>query len=159
METEKMVELYQNIANTVNEIIPEEWVKVFIYAEVLEDVSKVTFHYITKSGDNPINMLEIPELFDLDENEIDELRYKLNDYFEELWSEFHNNNQEPWTNLTMYLDNTGDFKIDYSYEDLSDADDYERSIIWEHKYLGITPDDEDDKKFLDNYLKATEGKE
>ncbi|WP_308457641.1 immunity protein YezG family protein [Paenibacillus polymyxa] len=39
----KIAELYQDIAITVIEIIPEEWSKVFIYAEVQEDVGKSSF--------------------------------------------------------------------------------------------------------------------
>lgn len=158
MGTKKMVEIYQNIVRTVNDIIPEDWNKVYIYAEVQEDVSKVIFHYFPESGNRPINMLDIPEMFELNESEFDENRYKLSECFEELWNEFFNTNQEPWSNITMYLDSTGKFHIDYRYDDLSDADDYERSIVWEHKYLGIVPDDDDDRKFLENYLKSVEGK-
>jgi hypothetical protein len=39
------------------------------------------------------------------------------------------------------------------YTDLSDASDYNRQIIWEYKYLGIMPEDEDDKKVVEEYIK------
>ncbi|WP_336047137.1 immunity protein YezG family protein [Solibacillus ferritrahens] len=52
----------------------------------------------------------------------------------------------------MIFNSEGKFKIDYDYEDLSEADDYERRIIWKHKYLNLLPEDEDDKKFLEEYL-------
>lgn len=43
METEKMGELYQQIAEGINEIIPSEWEKVILYAEILDDSSEVFF--------------------------------------------------------------------------------------------------------------------
>ncbi|MDI5790415.1 DUF600 family protein [Bacillus licheniformis] len=66
---------------------------------------------------------------------------------EKLWYEFKNSDQETWTSLSMIIHSDGEFNIDYDYEDLSDADDYERRIVWEHKYLGLWPEDEDDKEF------------
>lgn len=139
METERMAELYQQIAEMVNDIIPEEWIKVFVYAEVQEDVSKVDFYYYPEGKENPVYVLEIIDLFEIDEDYLDNLRNKLSDCFEELWNEFVRNNENVWTNLTFILDRTGVFKIDYEYEDLSEVDDFERQVIWRFKYLGIEP--------------------
>ena len=38
METKKMAEIYGKIANKVNDIIPDEWGKVWLYGEVLVDI-------------------------------------------------------------------------------------------------------------------------
>lgn len=65
---------------------------------------------------------------------------ELIDNLEELWTEFQNEGQEVWTSLIMKCDNTGKFKIEYDYSDLSEADDYEKKIIWEYQYLGIVPE-------------------
>lgn len=159
MDTEKLNQIYQEIATTVIEIIPEEWEKIYIYSEIQEDVSKVTFYYYSKEKDIPIHVIKIPEIFDIDEDVIDQQRYKLYDYFEELWNEFIKTGQDPWTSLTMYLDNSGEFKIDFEYDDYSHLDDYEKSIIWKYRYLTITPEDEDDKQFLEEYLKSLEANE
>lgn len=151
-----MVEIYQEIAVKINEIIPEGWDKVFAYAEVQEDVSKVGFYYYPEGKDTPIHVLEIVELFEIDENEIDQLRYKLSDLFEELWREFLKSNQEAWTNLTFILESTGQFKIDFDYEDLTEVDDFERQIIWRYKYLGIEPPVEKKRarKIYEKYLEG-----
>ncbi|WP_425415412.1 immunity protein YezG family protein [Paenibacillus glacialis] len=79
------------------------------------------------------------ELFEVDKDHVDQLRYKLSDFFEELWKESVQNNQDVWTSLTFILDSTGDFKIDFDYEDLSEVDDFERQVIWRYKYLGLEP--------------------
>ncbi|MFE4706370.1 immunity protein YezG family protein [Peribacillus simplex] len=42
---------------------------------------------------------------------------------------------------------------DYNYEDLSDADDHERRVIWEYTRLGLLPESEYDKSILEEYLK------
>ncbi|WP_251539409.1 immunity protein YezG family protein [Peribacillus frigoritolerans] len=55
------------------------------------------------------------------------------------------------TNLTFTLESTGKFKVDYDYEDLSDADDHERRVIWEYNRLGLLT--EYDKIILEEYLK------
>lgn len=124
-----MVEIYQEIAVKINGIIPEGWDKVFAYAEVQEDVSNVGFYYYLEGKDTPIHVLEIVELFEIDENEMDQLRYKLSDLFEELWRDFLKSNQEAWTNLTFILESTGQFIIDFDYEDLTEVDGFERQII------------------------------
>ena len=45
METKKMAEIYGKIANKVNDIIPDEWGKVWLYGEVLDDSSEVYFYF------------------------------------------------------------------------------------------------------------------
>lgn len=42
-----MGELYQKIAEQINEIIPSEWEKVALYAEILDDSSEVYFFFST----------------------------------------------------------------------------------------------------------------
>ncbi len=150
---EKLGQIYQKIASTLDETIPEEWDKVYMYGEIGEGVRKSYFNYYPKGTNESVYSHNIPEEFEISEDEYDKLWYKLLDNLTELWQEFKNNGQEVWTNLTFILDSTGKFKIDYDYTDLSDADDMERHIIWDYKYLGIEPEDEDDKEFLAEYLK------
>jgi hypothetical protein len=71
----------------------------------------------------------------------------------DLSEEFKQNNQEQCTNLTFTLESTGKFKVDYDYVDLSDADDHERSVIWEYTHLGILPESEYDTSILEEYHK------
>lgn len=50
METQKMGELYQKIAEHLNEMIPFQWKKIVLYAEILDDSAEYTFilqHQIT----------------------------------------------------------------------------------------------------------------
>ncbi|TYQ14662.1 UNVERIFIED_CONTAM: uncharacterized protein (TIGR01741 family) [Acetivibrio alkalicellulosi] len=153
---EKLNEIYGKIAETLNETIPEEWDKVYVYGEILEDVQKGFFNYYPKSSNLSVYSHDIPNLFEVSKDEYRKMWNQLLEDLEELWCEFKNNGQEQWTNLTFILENNGKFKIDYDYTDLSDADDSERHLIWNYKYLGIMPEDEDDKQIVEEYIKTQE---
>ncbi|WP_374720044.1 antitoxin YezG family protein [Parageobacillus toebii] len=159
MDETKLDSIYQAIAQNIVETIPEDWTKVYLYAEITEGVHKSYFFYYPVRSDEPAYSHDIPELFDIDENEYDELWYQLLDLLQELWNEFKINSNQPWSNLTLILDNEGNFKIDYSYDDLSKVDPHEQQIIWEYKYLGLIPEDDDDKEFLKEYLNSIKEKD
>ena len=135
METKTMEEMYQQIANTLVNIIPEEWSQIFLYAEYREGYKKVFFYYYTQSQKKPIYSLDIIDSFDISEEEFEELENDLYDCFTKLWEEFMKQGQEQWTNLTFILDNTGKMKINYGYEDVSELSSIEKQDRWEAKYL------------------------
>ncbi len=151
MIEENLGVLYEKIAQTIVDTIPEEWLKVYLYGELTDDVRKSFFFYCPTEG-SPVYSHDIPEVFNIERAEYKRLWRQLLNDLQELWHEFKNNGHEPWTSLTLIFDHSGDFKIEYNYEDLSEANDNERQIIWEHKYLGLIPKDEDDKRFLDAFL-------
>lgn len=150
---EKLNEIYGKIAETLNNTILEEWDKVVMYGEVLEDVSEAFFNYYPAGSKKSIFSHDIPRLFNMSDEEYNQLWLQLLDNLEELNNVFIQNRQEAWTNLTFILESDGKFKIDYDYTDLSDADDVKRHIIWDYKYLGIIPENTNDKKVIDEYLK------
>ncbi|MGE7760400.1 immunity protein YezG family protein [Peribacillus sp. NPDC097895] len=43
--------------------------------------------------------------------------------------------------------------VNYVYEDISNADDHERRVIWEYTRLDLLPETEYDKSILEEYLK------
>ncbi|MGT4652519.1 immunity protein YezG family protein, partial [Bacillus cereus] len=59
---------------------------------------------------------------------------------------------------TLQLDKTGNFSIDYGYEDILSIGLYgiQRRTVWEYKTFGILPEDEKDKEAVLNYLKNKE---
>ncbi|MBD8035070.1 DUF600 family protein [Solibacillus sp. Sa1YVA6] len=159
MDENKLNSIYQNIAQIVVETIPEEWSKVLIYGEITEDTGNTFFFYYPINNNSPIHSHNIPNMFGIEKEEYKERWRILLNSLEELWYEFKNNNQEPWTNLTFIFNSEGELKIDYDYEDLSEANDYERRIIWKYEYLGLIPEDEDDQEFLESYLQSIKEKE
>lgn len=67
MKTEKMGEIYQQIAEGINEIIPSEWERVILYAEILDDSSEVFFYFNTPHSEDFIYSLNIPDHYHVSE--------------------------------------------------------------------------------------------
>ncbi|MBA4548381.1 antitoxin YezG family protein [Thermoactinomyces intermedius] len=145
--------LYQQIGETIVEMIPEEWEKVYLYGEVNEGFCYSFFYYYPENSTSPVYYMDIPKRFHIDQSEFDKVLFQLFDHLEELWETFKKHDQEPWTNLTLYLDSSGKIKIHFDYEDLSDANPLHRRIIWKYRYLGMIPEEQEDREFLEEYLK------
>lgn len=149
-----MGQLYQQIAEQLNEMIPCEWTKIILYAEILDDSSEVYFFFNTLQSEENIYSHDIPKQFDVSKKIYVSLLIELQELFEELREEFKANNQDIWTNLTLKLYNTGKFSIDYDYTDViaSDLNGTQRQMIWEYQNLGILPEDGNDKEFVISYF-------
>lgn len=149
-----MPDLYQLISQNLNDIIPCEWTKIYLYAEVLDDSTMVLFHFRTPENNQIIYSQDIPSHYNVSKDIFKTLLRELRELFEELRTEHRNNNNDVWTNLTLTLDSSGEFQLDYNYDDIlaSELDGYERIAIWEYKNLGILPEDEEDQEFVISYL-------
>ncbi len=135
MKTKIMEQTYQQIANTLLNIIQEDWKQVLLYAEIREGYKKVYFYYYPESGGSPVYSLDIVELFNMVEDEYDGLENELYQNVSRLNEEFLEQGQKKWTNLTFILENTGKMNINYGYDDLSQLIPVEKQEQWEAKYL------------------------
>lgn len=106
-----MGQLYQQIGKHLNEIIPSEWTKIFLYAEILDDSSEVYFFFNTPQSEEYIYSHDIPKQFDVSKKIYVSLLIELQEFFEELREEFKANNQDIWTNLTL----NQEILIEYDY--------------------------------------------
>lgn len=156
MDSNNTNNLYQDIAENVISTIPEEWSKVYVYGEVVEGSQTAYFYYYPQGSDHPVYSHDIPEHFEVSEIVYTEQWHQLLDSIQDLWRAFKDNEQEPWTNLTFKFDRTGEFNIEFNYEDLSEADPHERKIIWKYKYFGIVPKSNSGKRHLEKYLEHVE---
>jgi uncharacterized protein (TIGR01741 family) len=155
MDTEKMEELYQQIGETLVEIIPEEWSKILLYAQVNEGSTSVYFYYYPMGKKEPEYCHDIHIKWDMPEDEYDRLEMKLFDLFNDLWNKFKTQKQEQWTNLTLTLESSGNIDINYDYTNVEDNDPYEDQVIWCYKNLGFMPDKsrKRDIQIIQEYLK------
>ncbi|WP_317849225.1 immunity protein YezG family protein [Sutcliffiella horikoshii] len=135
INTEKIEHLYQSIANIVNDMIPEEWEKILLYAEIREGYKKCYFYYYSTSSSEYIYSLDIPDLFSMDDEEYDRLEDEMYDAFLQLQQEFKNQGQEEWTYLTYTLNHKGKVNIKYNYEDVSEISPVEKQNRWEKENL------------------------
>lgn len=150
---------YQQIAQLVNDMIPEEWERVYIYGEMEKDGGTNFFYYDPKKGKEPVYSLDIPDLFEINEDEYEERDDQLYSALEDLWNEFKDSEQEPWSTFIMTFDTSGKFDVKHGYEDLSESGPFQRLLAFKYKYLGIVPTDDYAKKVLDEYLKKKENKQ
>ncbi|GEL06582.1 antitoxin YezG family protein [Rummeliibacillus stabekisii] len=152
MEKE-MNRLYNEIAETVNEMIPEDWNKFYFYAQISENGGGTYFFYNTLENKQYKYSLEIPFKYQIDEDEFErkeDVLYKLS---KELRKVFKDNGQELWYSFTMSLESTGKFNLHYDYTNWFDTDYSfsDQMIIWKNKYLGEVPNDKNYKALIDKY--------
>jgi uncharacterized protein (TIGR01741 family) len=152
MSTEKIEKLFQRIAHTINNMIPDKWNKLYLYAEVLQDSTCVYFDFESATKNRFVYSLDIPEEYNIDEDKFTKLKRDLVGIFEELNHEFKLNTPQPWTNITMYLESTGKFKMDYNYDEVK-LPPHKQRVVWEYKTLGVYPTNDFDKKIIDAYIK------
>lgn len=130
-----MEAVYQEVANILVEMIPEEWEKILLYAEVREGFSQVFFYYYPVNQEQPVYSLDIVDMFNIDKPLHRKLKQELYDCFEELWNVFMVQDQQLWTSLTYILDKMGRMKLNYGYDDISEISPDETQDKWEDEYL------------------------
>lgn len=135
LETKEMEALYKKIAETLVNIIPEDWETIYLYAEYRKGYKRIFFYYYPKIDSNPIYSLDIVDLFNILEDNFYELEDKLYHYFTVLWKEFKLQQQHAWTSLTYILHSSGLTKINYSYDEITEMSPIEKQERWESKYL------------------------
>ena len=161
--TKKIKQIYAVIQKMIFYMIPEKWDKLYLYSSIIDmpegkSTGELYFYYIPKGilRKKPVNVYEIPNKFNIDENEYLNLVKTLYDKIKQLREEFKKSESGTiWSNITITIQNTK-FKVDYNYEDLNNHhfDSYERHIIWRYNNLGINVEqlNKKDKEILERYL-------
>ena len=157
--------IFDEIQKKLYYMIPEKWEAIFLYASIIEDafkkpVGEMYFYYLPKGilKRKPVNVYEIPGMFNIDEEGYNEIIQKLYLDIKKLRDVHRDIKSELWTNLTISIRNH-QFKIEYGYEDLkenSEFSPYERHIIWRYKNLGIDESiqTKEEKNIIDRYLNS-----
>lgn len=164
--TKKIKQIYENIQKELFYMIPEKWDKLYLYSSIVDmpdgkKTGELYFYYIPKGilKKKPVNVYEIPNKFNLDENEYLALVKYLYEGIKQVREEFRKSEitGELWSNITITIQNLK-FKVEYNYEDLLNSyfDNYERHIIWRYEYLGIGQEqvNKKDREILERYFKG-----
>lgn len=160
--TKKIKDIYEEIQKELFYMIPEKWDKLYLYSCIIDmpknvKTGELFFYYIPKGvlKKKPVNVYEIPNKFNLDENQYLKLVELLFNKIKQLREEFRKVDTEAWSNITLIIENSR-VRVEYDYEDLkkSNFTSYERHIIWRFKYLGIGPEQvsKKDKEILKRFV-------
>lgn len=160
--TKKIKAIYEDIQRRIFYMIPEKFDSVYLYSSVMDIIEgkktgELFFYYIPKGifKKNPINVYEIPQRFNLDEQEYIKLVNILYKKIIELREEFKKIEEATWTNLTITIEGIR-FKVEYDFEDLNKSkfSSYERHIIWRYNNLGIRENqlNKEERQILQSYL-------
>lgn len=154
METE-INQIYRGISETVNEMIPTKWTKIYFYAQISETGGGTYFFYNTLENEkNYKYSLEIPYEYDIDKEFYKVKDRTLLELSNRLRNVFKDNQQELWYPFTLSVDSDGKLKVHYDYTNWFDTDYSfdDQLVIWEYKYLGTEPDDSESKTLINKYL-------
>ena len=160
--TPEIKKIYSEIQKKILYMIPEKWDKIYLYASVIENMNSIEtgemfFYYFPKGilKKNPINVYEIPEKFNIEEQEYMELAENLYDTIKRLREEFRKSEKRVWSNITISIENFK-FNIEFNYENMlnSKYSNYDRQIVWKYKYLNEPMEklNKKDRKMLEDYL-------
>ncbi len=143
LNTSKLRSLYVEIQNKLFYMIPEKWESIYLYASVIDGSEKeyrgeMFFYYFPKGilKKNPVNVYEIPNRFNLKEEDYLKLADNLYYTIQELRQEFKRMGEKLWSNLTLSIVDAK-LNIEYHYDNLlsSPYTNEDRHIIWMYKYL------------------------
>ena len=136
---EKLSEMYNEIANKINSMIPVEWEKVYTIAYVDDEGGEV-FYYYTEPGSNELYYYtSVLNKYDISESEFMDSAYELYKQFQKLRNIFKEEDLEPWTSCEFDFTRDGKLKVSFDYIDWinTEFDQLGRENYYMYKNLGL----------------------
>lgn len=161
----KEKEIYMQLQNQLFEMIPESWKTILLYTSIIDipnskPKAEMYLYYIPKGilKRKPVNCYEIPNLFDIDEEEYSRLITNLYNTIKLLRDNYKSYKNEAWStiDITCQIDK---FIVKYGFEDLENSNytPEQRHIIWRYNNLNIDLDtlSRSERKILDYYIQES----
>ncbi|WP_077309995.1 immunity protein YezG family protein [Terribacillus halophilus] len=135
-ETE-LNELYKEIAQQVNDMIPTEWDNFYFNGEVKEGEGGVFFFFTPKGEEQHIFSHYIPKLYSVDKRTYNKELHKLFQLTVELQKKFIDNDQDPWFSVTLILNDAGKLNVHFDYTNWHESEfgPTDRIKYFEYKYI------------------------
>lgn len=136
---EKLNELYIEIAQKIDEMIPVDWSSFYFNAEI-KDGGGVYFFYRLPNNPEELNYCYyIPDKFKVERNIYEDLEDELFSLAVKLQQLFIDNQQEPWYSFVMIVNDKRNMQAEFNYVDWEESEfgpsatrDY-----FLYKYLGV----------------------
>ena len=162
---ERVNEIHKEIQQNILKMIPEKYKKICLYASIIEGHKKTTgemFFYYFPSGilkKKPINVYEIPEIFNIDEDQYNALEKRLYESIKKLEGFYKLEDRSKWSNLTITISESK-YKVEFNYDSLitSKFGSKDRHIIWRFKYLELPIEsfNKEDRRIIEDYFNSPE---
>lgn len=117
--------LYQNIYEELSKYMAPGWEKLVVYLEY--GAASYSFSFYIKKKNEYIKCYDLPYVTD------DDLVKSFKE-IDKFVSKERDKENEPWTNMTMVVDNAGNMRTDFDFTDLL-QDSYQYRKRWKEKYL------------------------
>jgi hypothetical protein len=159
-------EFYMQIQEHLFEMIPESWKKILLHTSIIDipnqkPKGEMYIYYIPKGilKRKPVNCYEIPELFDIDEEEYSRLITSLYNVIKLLRDSYKKFRKVAFSTIDISCTNN-EFIVKYGFEnlELSEYTPEERHVIWRYENLNIDLDslNRKERKILDYYIKTSQ---
>ena len=156
--TDKLNELYGKMANHINNMIPVDWEELYCMGEVAQEdgSNSVVFYFKEKDGEDFIRSYDIARIYNESEEMHKNWKSELRSMIVEINQCFKDYEQEPWDRLTLKLDSTGAFNIDFEYDVTTGTfgGPVEREVVWAYENFGYVFSSPYHKKLLDKHIRA-----
>ncbi|MBD8037379.1 DUF600 family protein [Solibacillus sp. A46] len=135
-------ELYKQIAQQVNDLIPIEWSDFYFNGEVKNKEGGVFFFFTPIGNNEPVYSHDIPDLYPIVESVYDEKLHKLFEQTVKLQQVFIDNDQEPWFSVTLILNSLGKLNVHFDYTNWHDSEfgPAARIEYFDYKYVSKNKD-------------------
>lgn len=136
-------EIHEEIQEKIFMMLPERWNSLYLYASVIDHFDKLKtgemfFYYFPKGmlKKRPINVYEVPNKFNIDEEQYFKLADDLYKRIKALRNIQIGNKERPWSNVTIIIEKLK-YKVIYNYDNLTgeNFDSIDRRLIWTYRYL------------------------
>lgn len=136
---------YTRIQYQLFNLIPEKWESIYLYASVSKQINNLEtwemYFYYTPKGflkRNAINVYEIPNKFNVDEQQYLKLVDNLCNTIKKLYVEYKETYEKDWSTVIISIKDS-QFLIEYNDDSLynSKYSSEERHLIFQYKYLNI----------------------
>lgn len=139
MNSEKINQLFRELAVTLFHIPPVEWNRIVFYSEVRENVYSQHYVFFPSMDNEPRQPDAVFMEFGLSAEDEKNSRREISDLISEIIEAFKQVEHEPWNVIHVTVEYTGEYYIDLELQDFSSSDSMERREIWEEKYLVDPP--------------------
>ena len=155
-----MKDKFIKIQSLIFSLIPEKWENIYLYASVITTeanfpTGELFFYYLPKGilKKKPINVYEVPNRFNINEEQYLNVVKELYDCIKDLKQDFYDTEQDLWTNLTISINNIK-FIVEFNYDKLplNQEENEINRMIWRYKYLGLGGEKKEEQRILDEYF-------